>query len=402
MSRSQSSPTGVTTAVDPSPLLTSSRNPNSDSGRWSQNGGNGRSPTLSTAARILRQAGGRRVMRESSVRVRESAAAQIEERQSDWAYSRPIVVLDLVWNAFFVLAALVDLVLSRHETTSVPLRLWIVGYGIQCVLHMICVCVEYKRRQELRLVDGFGRSSGSASNLNGPAHSRSLSSSSSSSSGSEEANLVEFVAPDQREDEDNTSIAKHLESANTMFSFIWWIIGFYWVSSGGTTIVDDAPYLYWLCIAFLAFDVFFVVICVVVACLIGIAVCCCLPCIIAVLYAVADQEGATKEDIEWLPRFMFKRIGEFEKVNGEVQEALGGIMMECDTDSPLEHMLSAEDAECAICLCNYEDGSELRQLPCRHHFHTSCIDKWLHINATCPLCKLCILKNGEQNGYEQV
>lgn len=40
---------------------------------------------------------------------------------------------------------------------------------------------------------------------------------------------------------------------------------------------------------FLAFDVFFVVFCVALACVIGIAVCCCLPCIIAVLYAVADQ-----------------------------------------------------------------------------------------------------------------
>ena len=44
-----------------------------------------------------------------------------------------------------------------------------------------------------------------------------------------------------------------------------------------------------LCVAFLAFDVIFVVLCVAVACLVGIAVCCCLPCIIAVLYALADR-----------------------------------------------------------------------------------------------------------------
>lgn len=44
-----------------------------------------------------------------------------------------------------------------------------------------------------------------------------------------------------------------------------------------------------LCIIFLGFDVFFVVFCVALACVIGIAVCCCLPCIIAILYAVADQ-----------------------------------------------------------------------------------------------------------------
>lgn len=117
------------------------------------------------------------------------------------------------------------------------------------------------------------------------------------------------------------SIVKHLESANTMFSFIWWIIGFYWISAGGQALSHDAPQLYWyalsscgmwmivciiisgcslrclsycplfcrLSIVFLAFDVFFVVFCVALACVIGIAVCCCLPCIIAILYAVTDQ-----------------------------------------------------------------------------------------------------------------
>lgn len=44
-----------------------------------------------------------------------------------------------------------------------------------------------------------------------------------------------------------------------------------------------------LSVVFLAFDVFFAIFCVVLACLIGIALCCCLPCIIAILYAVAGQ-----------------------------------------------------------------------------------------------------------------
>ena len=114
-------------------------------------------------------------------------------------------------------------------------------------------------------------------------------------------------------------MAKHLESANTMFSFIWWIMGFYWLSAGGQALAKESPLLYWfvpidsfdafhICsimgiglylfivvlerrtsIIFLAFDVLFIVFCVALACAIGIAVCCCLPCIIAILYAVADQ-----------------------------------------------------------------------------------------------------------------
>jgi hypothetical protein len=64
-----------------------------------------------------------------------------------------------------------------------------------------------------------------------------------------------------------------------------------------------------LCVVFLAFDVFFVVFCVALACVIGIAVCCCLPCIIAILYAVADQEGASEDDIRALPLFKFRVFG---------------------------------------------------------------------------------------------
>ncbi|CAH1440975.1 unnamed protein product [Lactuca virosa] len=58
----------------------------------------------------------------------------------------------------------------------------------------------------------------------------------------------------------------------------------------GQNLSSESPQLYWLCITFLAFDVFFLVICVAVACVVGIAVCCCLPCIIASLCPVADDQ----------------------------------------------------------------------------------------------------------------
>ncbi|XP_010919263.1 E3 ubiquitin-protein ligase At1g12760 isoform X2 [Elaeis guineensis] len=364
-------------SVDPAPLL-------------GTRGGDrrlSRRPSLRGAARFLRRASSRRMMREPSMLVRETAAEQLEERQSDWAYSRPVVFLDILWNLAFVSVAAGVLVLSRDEKPSMPLRLWIVGYALQCVLHMICVCIEYRRRQhpqgEVMDVDEGGSWSGR-------------------SSGSSSAPEVEEAADaEQGQDGDRTSIAKHLESANTMFSFVWWIIGFYWVSAGGQVLTRDAPQLYWLCIVFLAFDVFFVVFCVALACVIGIAVCCCLPCIIAILYAVADQEGASEEDIRQLPKYKFCKIGESEKLAGEISGSFGGIMMECGSNPPMEHALSGEDAECCICLSAYDDGVELRQLPCGHHFHCACIDKWLFINATCPLCKFNIIKSSN-HGREEV
>ncbi|XP_057805760.1 RING-H2 finger protein ATL67-like [Salvia miltiorrhiza] len=46
------------------------------------------------------------------------------------------------------------------------------------------------------------------------------------------------------------------------------------------------------------------------------------------------------------------------------------------------------DAVCAICLCEYREAEMLRMLPdCRHCFHVMCVDAWLKLNASCPVCR---------------
>ncbi|KAL9262823.1 Cell division protein FtsY homolog, chloroplastic-like protein [Drosera capensis] len=271
--------------------------------------------------------------RSPSLLVRQSAAHQIADTRSNFPYSKPLVIFDLIWNTVIVFSAAAVLGLSFGERSGWRLRVWVVVYGGQCLVHVGCVVVEYRRRRRR----GRGRSGeGDVEAGAGEA-----------GEGSEEREYVELgdgESDDGDGDREDDSLAKQLESANTMFAVIWWIVGFYWVSSGGQTIEEQAPKLYWLCISFLALDVFFVVICVAVACLVGVAVCCCLPCIIAVLYAIADQEGATKDDIERLLKYKFRKIGDFEKQNGEIQESFGGIMTECGSEPPVEHVLSLEDA----------------------------------------------------------
>lgn len=48
--------------------------------------------------------------------------------------------------------------------------------------------------------------------------------------------------------------------------------------------------------------------------------------------------------------------------------------------------MPAENAQCSICLLEYEPGDHYRTLPCNHHFHQPCIDRWLSDHDTCPLC----------------
>lgn len=46
------------------------------------------------------------------------------------------------------------------------------------------------------------------------------------------------------------------------------------------------------------------------------------------------------------------------------------------------------DYTCVICLVNFEIGNNITVLPCNHDFHQTCINKWLVVNNTCPLCRI--------------
>ena len=42
---------------------------------------------------------------------------------------------------------------------------------------------------------------------------------------------------------------------------------------------------------------------------------------------------------------------------------------------------------CPICLVDFEDGDQIRMLPCLHAYHKDCADQWLKTNCCCPMCK---------------
>ena len=53
----------------------------------------------------------------------------------------------------------------------------------------------------------------------------------------------------------------------------------------------------------------------------------------------------------------------------------------------LESLSLKEDEHCAVCLEGYERGGEAREMPCKHKFHSSCIELWLKVKGSCPICR---------------
>ncbi|KAB5513963.1 hypothetical protein DKX38_027869 [Salix brachista] len=176
-------------------------------------------------------------------------------------------------------------------------------------------------------------------------------------------------------------LVEYFKMALDCFFAVWFVVGNVWIFGSHSS--SEAPNLYRLCIVFLTFS------CIGYAMpfILCATICCCLPCIISILGFREDltqTRGATPESINGLPTYKFKLIKNRNGEDSSYGAGDGGIVA---AGTEKERVISGEDAVCCICLAKYANNDELREFPCYHFFHKECVDKWLKINVSCPLCK---------------
>ena len=60
-----------------------------------------------------------------------------------------------------------------------------------------------------------------------------------------------------------------------------------------------------------------------------------------------------------------------------------------------------EKIECSVCKDEYEMDEEVKIMPCKHMFHKDCLDPWLKLRNTCPVCRYSLKSQKEKEEEEK-
>ncbi|CAI9275009.1 unnamed protein product [Lactuca saligna] len=294
------------------------------------------------------------------------------------------ICFELVITMSQIIAAIVVLSMSRHEHPRAPLFTWVIGYASGCVATLPLLFWRFYYRNETSEQDPAQPRQNSSPNFLS-AMATSLTSSNARTSVGDTNNATGTTRPVRVLLNARLKVlVEYFKMGLDCFFAVWFVVGNVWIF-GGHSSLSDAPNLYRLCLVFLAFS------CIGYAMpfILCATICCCLPCIISVMGIREDlsqNRGATSESINSLPIYKFKiKKHKHGSNRGSHESTTEGGIVAAGTEH--ERVLSGEDAVCCICLAKYANNDELRQLMCSHFFHKDCVDKWLKINASCPLCK---------------
>ncbi|CAH2077865.1 unnamed protein product [Thlaspi arvense] len=242
------------------------------------------------------------------------------------------MVSELVALLLQITVITTTLALSKNERPIWPVRLWITGYNVGCLLNLMLLYGRYRQQSQ-----GNGFSFGD-------------------------------IEQQQRSREETrcSHLMNRCRTSLELFFAIWFVVGNVWVFDSRFGSFHYAPNLHVLCISLLAWNA----LCYSFPFLLFLLLCCVVPLISSFLgYNMnigSSDKGASDDQISSLPSWKYKLI---------------------DETSGSDSAQATDDPECCICLAKYKDKEEVRKLPCSHRFHLKCVDQWLRIISSCPLCK---------------
>lgn len=158
-----------------------------------------------------------------------------------------------------------------------------------------------------------------------------------------------------------------------LFLFVWTIIGHVWVKgiNQPSNIAFEIFIITWIMFAYWIFMA------AIICC------CCCAVCVGGSNAVTFTVNGHTVSDRNEIASIL---LG----VNYARHRALSP--EDVQKISTREFTANDKDSQCCICNDDYTIGETIKILPCNHHhiFHPTCIDSWLQVNASCPLCRAII------------
>ncbi|XP_077235967.1 E3 ubiquitin-protein ligase SIRP1-like [Tasmannia lanceolata] len=63
----------------------------------------------------------------------------------------------------------------------------------------------------------------------------------------------------------------------------------------------------------------------------------------------------------------------------------------------MPNVIVKEDLQCSVCLEDFDIGSEAKEMPCKHKFHSGCILPWLELHSSCPVCRFQLPAEGSKD-----